>query len=191
MVYRILAAIDNSRLGQLAFETALTLAQSTQAELHLLHVITSEDIDHPAISNASALACGIPNVNSVGFTPGSSDQRCQEYRRAWQHFLQRSMEHLHHLARVATAAGIPADLSQSIGPTGGKICEIAKQQAANLIVMGRQAPPSGLGKWIPGDNSYILHNAPCSVLFVQDTSPACSPGRVYLDTTQADYHRVN
>jgi nucleotide-binding universal stress UspA family protein len=157
MFSKILVAIDHSELGQHVFEQALALAKSTSASLILLNVLSPEDEASP----------NPPMLSGYEFYPGGLSRNLGEiYQELWQNYVQRELEMLQSLERLAIAAGVDATLRQSFGSPGRIICELADELNADLIILGRR-DRSSLNELIVGSvSNYVLHHAPCSVLII-------------------------
>ena len=155
MFSKILAPIQSPITDQIVFERALTLAQQNQAELMLLHVISPEMRSTPAL----------PNPTLYRY-PVITDELMQDYRQRWEEFENQGIEMLKALSDKAQAAGINVEFSQNIGNTGRVICDMAKNNQIDLIVI-RQPDRSKLDELFLGSiSSYVLHHAICPVLAV-------------------------
>lgn len=167
MTDRVLAAVDNSLLGQKVFDAAVGITQGT-GSLTLLHVLSADEEGSPDSSMVRGLSCTPPAFNSLGYYSDPSDDFCQRYRHQWDLYEERCLERLRSFAIRARALGIKAEFQQITGNPGFMICQVAQEQGAGLIVMGRRGH-SGFKEWLLGSvSNYVLHHAPCSVLIVQD-----------------------
>ena len=114
MFTKILVAIDNFTDSQPVFEQALELAKLTDARLMVLHVLSAQDQDYPALqSNA-----------------------LEAYQQQWHHFKAHSLKQLRSLAQQAAAAGITTEVSQTFGDPGNGICDLSRTWKADLIIVG-------------------------------------------------------
>jgi nucleotide-binding universal stress UspA family protein len=159
--HRILVGLDESELGQQVFEQALDLAKVYQAQLHFLHVIQDPG---PSMSGSSVMS----GFSDMGSYPLFSDPN------VWETQVQSQKEHAKHwLERYgaqANEAGVTARWSCQMGEPGPVVCEMAKQNQADLILIGRRGL-TGLVEALMGSASnYVLHHASCSVLVVQASS---------------------
>ena len=154
MIGKILVAINSSPQSQSIFDTALFLAQATDASMTLLHILSEEDSNYPVLPT-SAYYSVLKDNNS-----GRLREKFDEYE-------QREAEFLNSLTSKAIAAGVDAEYAQLSGIPGREICEIADIWSADLIVVGNRGL-KGLKKMFAGSvSNYISHNAPCSVLIVR------------------------
>ncbi|MGG6265987.1 universal stress protein [Leptolyngbya sp. AN03gr2] len=154
MFRKILVAIDHSDSTSIIFNQALALAKANQAELMILHVFLPFDETYPSD----------PYV-------GISQLTTQTYLKRWQEREQASMDKLRSLEEQATAAGISAEFSQSIGDPGKAICTLAKTWNADLIVIGRRGLSRFQEFWLGSVSNYVLHHAHCHVLTMQGIRP--------------------
>ncbi|MGI0487648.1 universal stress protein [Pantanalinema rosaneae CENA516] len=154
---KILVALDRSDMGQQVFERSLALAQTHQARLMLLHVMS------PMEGEAPPMIYPRPD----GVYPGIYEEAIKTYARQWETHERESRQWLQSLAERATAAGIAVEYTQNHGVPGRTICAIANTWGADLIVLGRRGH-SGLSEMLLGSvSNYVLHHAPCSVLTIQ------------------------
>ncbi len=175
MVYRIMAAIDNSNLGREVFESALTLASYTRAQLNLVHVLSPDEEGCPDVKTMAAMECPIPGVNSMGYTPGVRDDLCRQYQRAWEVYVQRCQDRLQTMAAEATGQGITTQVYQKLGSPNRTICQTAKDLSIQLVVIGRRRH-NRIEQWLQtGVSHYVLQHAPCSVLVVREGSQLSQP----------------
>lgn len=159
MLHKILVALDTSSNNRSVFEEALTLAQALQANLTLLHVLSTEEEGSPDISLLSS-----PEYY-VGL--GLSTEILEMQQKQWQKFVTQGLEMLQKLAEEATTSGVTTEFTQQQGSPGRTICEFAQNGKFDLIVIGRRGR-SGLSELFLGSvSNYVLHHACCSVLTVQ------------------------
>ena len=149
MFERILVALDNPEGNKHLVTTAIALARNANARLLLLHVLpleATEDVSH------STEIC-------------TSDHAHSE----WQNCQTRDLEKLRSIYKLINTAGVAADIAQPIGNAGQKICELAHQWGADLIVLGRRdfsiAHPS-----LGSVSRYVASNAFCSTIVLQNQS---------------------
>jgi nucleotide-binding universal stress UspA family protein len=159
MFERILVTMDMSEMGKTVFEAALSLIQHNSADLLLLHVLSSEEDNSPLPVP--------PDLKEI-YPAQGNDLTLESWRKQWQDFEQKGLEMLKNHSQQATDLGINTDYKQVYGNPARRICQIARQWNANLIVIGRRGR-SGLSEILLGSvSNYVLHHAPCSVLIVQD-----------------------
>lgn len=158
MFPRILVTLDNSDFSREVFNEALTLAKTIQAELLLLHVLTSADEGYPDIA-------AFPEMTT--FPPNLYEEAMQRYAQQWETFEQQGGARLRALVQEAEAAGVKADFTQFLGSPGSIICNVARTWNADLIMLGRRGR-RGVSELLLGSvSNYVMHHAGCSVLIVQ------------------------
>jgi nucleotide-binding universal stress UspA family protein len=163
MFQRILVALDNSAMSKFVFEKAVALAQTTNAHLLLVHVLSPMDEDYPDLWGYSTADIHYPSLYREVVTT---------HLERWSNYEQHQLEVLRSLAAEAESIGIAAEFSQSIGDAGRSICAVAHTWNADLIVIGRRGR-SGLSELLMGSvSNYVMHHAPCSVLTVQHVAVA-------------------
>jgi nucleotide-binding universal stress UspA family protein len=159
MFHKILVALDTSPSHRSVFEEALTLARALQSNLTLLHVLSPDEEGSPDTSLLSS-----PEYY-VGL--GMSTEILRFQSQHWEEFVEQGLEMLRSLSDEATTASVTCGFTQTSGSTGHTICEFARENAFDLIVIGRRGR-SGLSELFLGSvSNYVLHNASCSVLTIQ------------------------
>lgn len=172
MYNKILVALDT--LEPVVFETALSIAIATQADLLLLHVLTEHDADSPPA----------PIPIAWDYASPLSQDSWDAYQKQWTAYVTRSLENLRDYAGRAEADGVTAEFLQINGDPGQSICKSAKTQAADLIVVGSHHR-TGLKELFLGSvSNYVVHHTPCSVMVVslkntQAASELKAPAEVY------------
>ena len=160
---RILVAMDKSTMATQSMEAAIELAKLHQAEIRLVHII---DDDEP----------GMPQkliFSDSQYILAHSELLFAEYKQEWNHFVNNWWQWLQQCVDEAEAEGIDAICDVMQGRTGPRICEVAQDWHADLIVMGCRGF-SGIQELLMGSVSYyVTHRAPCSV-FVTRPKPATS-----------------
>jgi nucleotide-binding universal stress UspA family protein len=170
MLQNILVALDRSETYQHVLDEALSLAKATHASLMFFHVLNSFAKGYP-----------YPTYPSADAYPALYEEAIQVYTEQLQQFEQEGIAFLRSLTRQATALGIPAEYSQSLGDPGKMICEAAESWKADAILMGRRGR-SGLSEMLLGSvSSYVLHHAPCSVIIIQGVFTDDEALQEYLD----------
>jgi nucleotide-binding universal stress UspA family protein len=161
MFKKILVAIDNTPNSQPVFEGALSLAQMSQANLLLLHVLSSEEEGSPLPIPPSL---GDPYAVAAG-----SEVVLESWLKQWEIYESECLKQLQGRAAEANTVGVTAEFRQVRGSGGRTICSIAQSWAADLIVIGNRGR-SGLSELFLGSvSNYVLHHAPCSVLTIKVT----------------------
>ncbi len=161
MFNKILVAIDLSETNKSIFNTALSLAQTTRAQLMLLNVISSDKNNYPN-----------PFIYS-GYEYDPMDESLfTMYQEQWQKFKQRGEELLRSLVEEATTAGVNAEFIQDLGNPGHTICDFAQTWSADLILIGSRGLSGVKEMFLGSVSNYVTHHAPCSVLIVRGTNEA-------------------
>ena len=176
MIGKILVAVDRSQQNKLVFDTAVSLAQTTGAELMLLHILAKQELDYPI----APIYSDYPIVE---------DRDYEIYRQQFAQYEQKGLEFLQTLHREATAKKIKAEFTQLTGNPGRMICELAHNWSADLILVGSRGL-TGLKEMFLGSvSNYVTHHAPCSVLIVRtpinqksDSPPPSSLGAKQTST---------
>ena len=163
MFHKILAAIDHSPASQKVFNTALSIAQANQANLILLHVLSTEEENSPAMSPYFVQ----PKERCIHVNPQIIRRANEVYEQEWELFKQKGLELLRFYSQQAAVAGISTEFSQITGHPSSTICDFALSCQTDLIVLGRRGH-SGLKELFLGSvSNYVVHHAPCSTLLVQ------------------------
>ncbi|MEM9089155.1 MAG: universal stress protein [Cyanobacteria bacterium P01_F01_bin.53] len=154
MTQRILVALD--LLEPDVFETALSLATATHADLLLLHVLSARAFSAPPV----------PFGSRMDYSVALSQHTWELYQKQWQAFVEESLETLRTYTGRAEVAGVNADFMQSENEPGPGICSMASTWNADMIVMGSHQR-RGLSELFLGSvSNYVMHHAPCSVMVV-------------------------
>lgn len=156
MFSRILVALDHSRHHVQVFETALSLAQSTFAQLILVHVLSLE-------ATASQDAQTLAHLDEF---PRLRDQ-LQSHVNGLQDSMTQSLELLRSLHLAASVVGVGAEIVLPVGEPGKQICQEAFKWRTDLIVMGRRGIADSDEPRLGSVSSYVIHHAPCAVLIAQ------------------------
>ena len=139
---KILLATDGSRQAELAGQTAADLAQKTDSELHVVHVL------------ASPLATHDPS----SFEPD-----------VWARLEQRERRTLEDVVGKIEASGIEVEGSHlKVGRPDAEIVALAEEIGAGLIVMGARGV-GGIRRALTGSVSdSVVRHAHCPVLVVRE-----------------------
>ena len=142
---RILVAHDFSAHSEVALNYGLSLAQEYQAELHLLHVLGSEEANEPEVAWADA---------------GSKSS----YKNAAR-LLQ---------AAVPTEAFLWCKVVNAVscGKTDEQVLKYAKEHEIDLICMGASGTRFILGVLFGSNTDRVLRQAPCPILVARPTMTA-------------------
>jgi len=160
MYTKILVALDKSEASRLVFQQALELAQGTQAELMLVHGLSSEEEGSPVPLP--------PPVDGSYWMPGAASAVDFDiWRESWERYESEGIDRLRQFAAMANEQNVATEFRQVVGSPGKVICNLARQWGANLIVIGNRGR-SGLTELMLGSvSSYVVHRAPCSVLVLR------------------------
>ncbi len=162
---KILVGIDNSQLGSKVFATALELAQSNNATIMLLHCLTT---------NVTS-GTGTSMTVDVGLNLGLVDTNYETQQILVERQIEEAQVLLKDYSQDAMRQGVLTLSNYKVGEAGTELCEMAKGWGADLIVVGRHSHKGlteGLTEALLGSvSNYVVHNAPCSVLVIQQGEP--------------------
>ena len=154
---RILLATDGSEQAQLATLRAVDIAETTDSELHVVHVgvVPSFLVSYPG---------------TLGYE-----------RRLYNQIEEESRQLLRELSwRVKVVGGTVAGTHLRMGAVALEIVALAKELQADLIVMGCRGH-RGIRRAIEGSISdAVIRHAPCPVLVVRSHESAEAPERPAL-----------
>ena len=154
MIKRILVAVDRSASSSAVFESAVSLAKTTDASLMLLQVLSGSQPDYPIMS-------------TYAYYPIWEERDRQLYQEELERYKTASINFLQSLTDRATAAGVATEYSQLIGNPGRTICELAASWEADLILVGSRGLRGFKEMFLGSVSNYVTHHAPCSVLIVR------------------------
>lgn len=162
---KILVALDRSVQAPIVFERALELAAQFNSSLMLFHCFDWERENKPEAF------LGIGTLGDVDLYGTALGGRREYLTRQ----LERDKDWLQSYARQALQRGIKTDDRAQVGDPGVRICQMAREWEANLVVLGRRGH-QGISEVLLGSvSNYVLHHAPCSVLVVQTSSEVLEP----------------
>lgn len=155
---RIFVPVDYLNLTPKVFDKALEIAKIFQARLMVFHSVQG---DLP----------GDPLVDSFGSMGVYSQLYYQEmsefHEKIRQEAIDKLLNWLRSFVDQGTEQNIPVEFDYKMGDPGKNICKMAKNWNADLIVIGRRGR-SGVSELFLGSvSNYVVHNAHCSVLIVQ------------------------
>ena len=153
MINKILVAVNRSPLGKSIFDTAVSLAQTTGANLMLLHVLSPEESEYPILP-----------VNTYYLLVKELDY--DRYHQKYAEYELQGLQFLQNLTEEATT-GIDTEYTQLSGNSGRMICELANNWSADLIVIGSRGLKGLKEMFLGSVSNYVTHQAPCSVLIVR------------------------
>lgn len=143
MFDKILIGMDGSENALHAARTAALVAAHFHAQALVVNVFVPAPIFHLTLGAEGA------------------EQRMHQ-RAQWQEARLR-LESL----PLFTEKHVPCEFKQIVGHPVGGLVDVARDQAADLIVVGNRGL-RGLQEWVMGSVSRgVLHHAPCSVLVVR------------------------
>lgn len=158
MFQNILVAIDMSEMADDVFAKALSLAQTHQSKLFLVHVISGEEDNSP-----------LPVPPDIGelYPAAHNELTLEMWQKQWDDYIKEGLNLLKDYQEKATLSNVQADYHQCQGSPARTICKLAKEHNIDLIVIGRRGR-TGISEMFLGSvSNYVLHHAPCSVLTIQ------------------------
>lgn len=159
MINKILVALDTHEPYTHIFNQALDLAKATGAELKLLSIF----------STVYDLPTGY-YPGPMGYTLTMSDALGSAYQTERRKEKESILKVLSELKTKAEAQGVQAEVIQASGDPGVVICDRAKAEQADLIIVGSHGR-RGLDELLVGSvSSYVMHRASCSVMIVHGKS---------------------
>ncbi len=159
MYQKILIALDMSDMAKTVFNHGLSLAkQGANTELLLLHVLSGEEENSPL---------PIPPDLKEMYPAAGNDLTLETWQEQWEAFEKSGIEMLESYQKNAIESGMKTEFQQIYGNPGSKICRVADEWQADVIIIGHRGL-SGLQEFLLGSvSNYVLHHAHCSVLMVQ------------------------
>lgn len=155
---KILIGIDYNNFTPKVFEEALQLAKANGSQLMIFYAIRGQ---MPGTSSLPLY------VEMTGYDAIYSPEMAQLEEKLIQESIEELQAWLKTLTQQAIAQGLTVESDYSYGDPGQKICALAKEWEADLIVVGRRGR-SGLSELFLGSvSNYVIHHAPCSVLVIQ------------------------
>ena len=174
MINKILIAVDRSQNNKLVFDTAISLAKTTGANLMLLHILSKKEPEHPIAPTHT-------------YYPIVEETNYETYQKEYAKYEQHGIEFLRNLTEEATAVGIKTEFTQLSGNPGRIICELANNWSADLIVVGSRGLKGLKEMFLGSVSNYVTHHAPCSVLIVRhplNTEPSKDSDKAVNDREQ-------
>ena len=158
MINKILVAVDRLDNNRSIFNTAVSLAQTNNAKIMLLHIMSQTEANYPELLTYT-------------YYPMVGNRKRETYQKQLEDYRQWELNFLQDLTKEAIAAGVDAEYTQLTGNPGQTICELAETWSADLIIVGSRGLKGlkGLKEMFLGSvSNYITHHAPCSVLIVRN-----------------------
>ncbi|MEM8720498.1 MAG: universal stress protein [Cyanobacteria bacterium P01_G01_bin.39] len=154
MINKILVALDYSSTSESVFNSAVSLAKTTDASLMLVHVLADNEP-------------GFPVVPTYTYYPVLDDYDYNLYQKRYEDYQQKGIKFLQQQNKEAITAGVTTEFTQLAGNPGSMICELANTWSADLILIGSRGL-TGLKEMFLGSvSNYVTHHAPCSVLIIR------------------------
>lgn len=157
MFKKILVAMDSLEASNYIMTAALFMAQASNAELMLLHVLSPYEEGYPNMT--LQLSNNYPVV--------THQDSISSYLRQRESFESKSLELLRSHLVQAIATGVKAEMTQNFGDPKWNICDLARTWGADLIIMGRRANYDIKDAIHGSVSNYVLHNSQCAVLTLQ------------------------
>ena len=171
MIKKILIAVDRSQNNKFVFDTAVSLAKTTGADLMLLHILSKKEPDHPI-------------APTYTYYPIVEEMNYETYQKEYAKYEQHGLEFLRNLTeeamrprvadrrkgmliKKATTAGVSTEFTQLAGNSGRMICQLANNWSADLILVGSRGLRGLKEMFLGSVSNYVTHHAPCSVLIVR------------------------
>jgi nucleotide-binding universal stress UspA family protein len=150
-VKKILAPIDFSVHSMEAMRGAMELAKDTGAEVHLVHVIA-------------------PHHSYIPLLLVNNAEQSRELAREAA-MIEQAEEELARIKKADFGDSKKVFTFAVVGPPVQKLCEYAKEQAIDLILMSTHGRTGGEFTLIGSVAEKIVRNAPCSVLVFRPRKP--------------------
>lgn len=99
MINKILVAVDRFENNKSIFDTAVSLAQTNNAKLMLLHIISETEANYPELLTYT-------------YYPMVNDREYQTYQKQLEKYRQWELDFLQDLTKKAIAAGVDAEHTQ-------------------------------------------------------------------------------
>ncbi len=154
MISKILVAVDYSETSQFVFDSAVSLAKTTGADLMIVYVLAE---DEP----------GFPVIPSYTYYPVLDDYDYNLYRKRYEDYKQKGVKFLQARNKEAQAAGINSEFIQLTGNPGRAVCELAGTWSADTILIGSRGLKGLKEMFLGSVSNYVTHHAPCSVLIIR------------------------
>ena len=149
---QILVAIDRSPQGEAVFQQALELAKQSNAKLTVFYCL-------PKSSGSASSYSNIYGQELSNFSDSIQEDRQQE-REEVEQWLTNYCQH-------ATEEGVTSEWHCQADNADRAICEFAKSNNIDLIVLGRRGRKRLEEMFLGSVSNYVVHHASCSVLVVQ------------------------
>ncbi len=154
MLNKILVAVDYSETSESVFNSALSLAKITDAELMIMHILGEDEPSYPIIP-------------SYSYYPVLDDYDYNLYRKQYEDYQQEGIKFLQQRDQEAKALGIRSQFIQLTGNPGREICKLASTWSADTILVGSRGLKGLKEMFLGSVSNYVTHHAPCSVLIIR------------------------
>jgi nucleotide-binding universal stress UspA family protein len=161
---RVLVALDRSSQAPIVFEQALEQVQTLHQAAKPVHLMVTHTIRMDTeVSSGAFMGLGtLADVDTYNTLRKVQQERIQHHVREAEEWLQG----YHHRA---ITHGITTEVDCHVGEPALRICDLARNWNADLVVLGRRGH-QGIKEIVLGSvSNYVVHHAPCSVLIVQGT----------------------
>lgn len=150
MIKKILFPTDFSVTAQNAFRHCLLLADKYDADIEILHVIFPEyeALDLPVMAAQA------------------TKEKAEAARSVMKTFVEASLAQVQAAHQLAAVPNIKPDIE--IGTPGKIICDTARRNNADLIVMGTKGEHNVLERVFGSVTTAVISNAPCNVWVVPE-----------------------
>lgn len=170
MIDKILVAV-HSQHNKYVFDSAVSLAKTTNATLMLLHILSESEADYPILPTYT-------------YYPIVDDREYDIYQQQIAEYRQRGLDYLQNLTQEAIANGVNAEYTQLSGNPGRMICELADNWSADLILVGSRGLKGLKEIFLGSVSNYVTHHAPCSVLIVRTNADSESDEASLADSAR-------
>lgn len=158
MSYRkIFVALAHNESADAIFAQALALAQQDNAQLMLFHAIPLESQTFTAYPS-------FYGEDAIRFS-----QLIQTHIEEKE---TQAREWLSGLTAKAQQAGVACEWDWKVGEAGRWVRDLAQNWEADLVIVGRRGLRGVAELFLGSVSSYIVHHVQCSVLVVQQPTPA-------------------
>lgn len=162
---QILVALDRTPRAESVFAQGINIAQKYNSRLLLLHCISDLNA---AIAGTTMHPSGVAYPWPSAMVPTTSaPTTATDNTFAGQQEAEVARDWLHQYQMKAQDVGChQTEFDIRTGKAGDRICEVAQEIQADLIVVGRR-DRSGIEELLLGSvSNHVVHNSPCAVLLI-------------------------
>lgn len=152
---KILVAVDQFQHSQVVFDHALDIAQKETAELMVFSCLkqyTPAELE----DRVGTAPTGLDESEAIKIRRRLVDEEIA-HTKSWVNELAKQAETKHITVKTIVEEGLP----------GSKICELAKNWGADLLVIGRTRRSKFAERFLGSVSNHVVHDAPCSVLLIR------------------------